>query len=57
MNDSETTIECKKLVNSAGLFASNVANTIEELKKNLFQRLIMRKEIILVLVRIWEFDI
>jgi L-2-hydroxyglutarate oxidase LhgO len=33
MNDSETTIECKKLVNSAGLFASNVANTIEELKK------------------------
>ncbi len=33
VNDSETTIECKKLVNSAGLFASNVANTIEELKK------------------------
>ena len=32
-NDSQITIECKKLVNSAGLFASNVANTIEELKK------------------------
>jgi len=32
-NNSETTIECKKLINSAGLFASNVANTIEELKK------------------------
>jgi len=33
MNDSETIIECKKLINSAGLFASDVANTIEELKK------------------------
>lgn len=32
-NDSEITIECKKLINSAGLFASDVANTIEELKK------------------------
>ena len=32
-NDSEITIECKKLINSAGLFASEVANTIEELKK------------------------
>jgi len=33
MNESETIIKCKKLVNSAGLFASDVANTIEELKK------------------------
>ena len=33
MNDNETTIECKKLINSAGLFASDVANTIEEIKK------------------------
>ena len=32
-NDSQITIECKKLINSAGLFASEVANTIEELKK------------------------
>ncbi len=32
-NDSQITIECKKLINSAGLFASAVANTIEELKK------------------------
>jgi len=37
-NGSETTIECKKLINSAGLFASNVANTIEELKKEFIPR-------------------
>ena len=52
MNDNETTIECKKLINSAGLFASDVANKIEELKKEFIPKLIMQKEIILVLVRI-----
>ena len=33
-----TTISCKKLINSAGLFASEVANKIEELNKSLIPK-------------------
>ena len=32
-NNEQTTIQCKELINSAGLYASEIANKIEELKK------------------------
>jgi len=32
-NKEQTTIKCKELINSAGLYASDIANKIEELKK------------------------
>ena len=34
-NNGQTTIECKELINAAGLYASDIANRIEELKNEI----------------------